>query len=159
MSVTAANLLPAPSTSSNTDSRQPPHLELCIPANNVSLYPQSPEISTDADAHSAFSADPPDPTSPSAFTHLLSGPLEDFLLFSGQEQSRWLIDIAHDACDPAERRGLLRVWDAAGQVWRDVNPTDPLTASIYLYDVQTAISLTKISKRERRSKNECHGQS
>jgi hypothetical protein len=39
-----------------------------------------------------------------------------------------------------------------GQVWRNVNPTDPLTASIYLYDVQDVVSLSKISAREGKSK-------
>ena len=38
----------------------------------------------------------PNPTTPSDFTCLLSGLLEDFLFYSGQEQSQRLIDIAHD---------------------------------------------------------------
>ena len=157
MSATAANLLQASSMSSRTHRdvhpQQPLHLELRIFTNRVGLYSPSPEnITSDADACSAMTTNPPSPTSPSASTCLLSGPLDDFLRFSGQEQSRWLIDIAHDVCDPAHKRGSLRVWDEAGKVWRDVNPTDPLTASIYLYDVQTVISLSKISKRAGKSK-------
>jgi hypothetical protein len=95
---------------------------------------------------------PPNPTSPSDFTHLLSGPLENFLVYSGQAQSQWLIDIAHDICDPALKHGSLQVWDVAREIWRNVNPTDPLTGSTYLYDVQAIVSLSKISKREGRSK-------
>ena len=156
MSAAVANPLPAPSTS-KTHSQQPPYLELWILTTHVNLYPQPPDIiESDADARSALKAGPPDTTSPSAFTRLLSGPLGDFLPFSGQEQSRWLIDIAHDVCDPVHKRGSLRVSDAAGQ-WRDVNPTDPLTASIYLYDVQTVISLSKISKRAGKSKTSVTG--
>ncbi|KAN0112018.1 hypothetical protein V8E52_007935 [Russula decolorans] len=67
---------------------------------------------------------PPNPTS-SDFTCLLSGRLDDFLLYSGQEQSQWLIDIAHDICDPTLKCGSLQVWDVAGEMWRNVNPTDP----------------------------------
>ncbi|KAJ6626277.1 hypothetical protein B0H10DRAFT_1999498 [Mycena sp. CBHHK59/15] len=46
---------------------------------------------------------------------LLSGPLDDFLKYSRQEQSKWLIDIAHDICDPAAMRGSLFVWNEAAQ--------------------------------------------
>jgi hypothetical protein len=100
--------------------------------------------------------DPPNPTAPSDFTCVLSGPLDDFLLYSGREQSHWLIDIAHDitlqgwitdVCDPALKRGSLKVWDVAGQMSRNVNRTDPLTASTYFYDIQAVISLSKISER------------
>jgi hypothetical protein len=93
---------------------------------------------------------PPIPPSPSGFTYLLSGPLNDFLRYSGQEHSRWLMDIAHDICDSREKRGLLKVWD--GEMWRIVIPTDPLTASAYLYDIRAIISLSKISDRAGKSK-------
>ncbi|KAK2465889.1 hypothetical protein APHAL10511_001530 [Amanita phalloides] len=96
---------------------------------------------------------PPDhAASPSDFTCLLRGLLDDFLLYSGQEQSEWLIDIAHDICDPAQKRGSLKVWDMAEQMWRNVNGTDPPIASTYCYDVQTMISLSKISNRSGKSK-------
>ena len=65
---------------------------------------------------------PPNPTSSSDFTFLLSGRLDDFLLYSVQEQSQWLIDIAHDISDPTPKCGSLQVWDVAGEMWRNVNP-------------------------------------
>jgi len=92
-------------------SQQPPRLELRILTNG--LYPQPPtNITSDELAYSAKTTSPPNPTSD--FTCLLSGPLDNFLLYSGQEQSQWLVDIAHDICDPALERGSLRMWDAAG---------------------------------------------
>lgn len=72
-----------------------------------------------------MTTDTPDPTTPFDFTCLLSELLEDFLLYSDQEQSQWLIDIAHnitlqgritDVCDPVMKRGSLKVWDVAGQM-------------------------------------------
>ena len=104
-----------------------------------------------------MTTDPPNPSSPDDKTCLLSGPLADFLLFSREEKSKWLMDIAHDICDPKQQHGKLRVCDKAGQMWKDVDPTDPLTASDYLYDVQDVISLTKISHRKGRSKTSVTG--
>ena len=90
----------------------------------------------------------PNPMPPPNFIiRLLSGTLKQFRLYSGQEQSQWLIDIAHGICDPAQRRGLLQIQETE-ETWRDVAPTDPLTASIYLYNIQHTISLTKISRRQ-----------
>jgi hypothetical protein len=60
-------------------------------------------------------------------------------------------------CDPALKRGSLQVWDAAGEMWRKVNLTDPLTGWTYLYDIQDIISLTKISKRAGKSKTSASG--
>jgi hypothetical protein len=134
-------------------SQQLPHLQLCIPTNCVGLYTQPPtNITSDELAYSAMKTGPPNPTSPSIFTCLLSGPLDDFLLYSGHERSQWLIDIAHDICDPSLKRGSLRVWDAAGEMWRNINPSDPLTTSRYLYDIKAIVSLSKISKRAGKSK-------
>jgi len=94
---------------------------------------------------------PPDPNA-IGYTYLLSGPLGEFLRYSGQEWSQWLIDIAHDICDPAKKRGTLQVQeDADGDLWRNVNHTDPLTASIYRYHVYDTVSLSKISVRDMRS--------
>jgi hypothetical protein len=160
MSETA--VLQVSSISHNPDSSAPSkqllHLELRIRTNRVGLYPQSPaNITTDALAHSAMTTGPPNTTPPSDFTCLLSGPLNDFLLYSSPEQSQWLIDVAHDICDPSLKRGSLRVWDAAGQMWSNVNGTDTLTASIYLYDVQAVISVLKISAREGKSKTSAAG--
>jgi hypothetical protein len=74
-----------------------------------------------------MATDPPNSSSPDDKTCLLHGPLADFLLFSRQEKSKWLIDIAHDICDPRHQYGKLRVWDGAARTWKDVDPTDPLT--------------------------------
>jgi hypothetical protein len=95
-------------------------------------------------AISAMTTVPPDPASP-GFICLLSGPLEEFVLFSCQEHSQWLINIAHDICDPSQKRGSLKKQNAAGEEWIDIGPTDPLTASTYRYDVQAVTSLSKIS--------------
>ncbi|KAJ7911576.1 hypothetical protein B0H13DRAFT_1614421, partial [Mycena leptocephala] len=89
----------------------------------------------------------PGNTSPT--THsicLLSGPLGEFLGYSRQEASKWLIDLAHDICDPANLRGSLLQW-------RPVANTDPLSASIYRYDLPVGITvgLSKISHRVRKS--------
>ena len=76
----------------------------------------------------------------------------DFVCFSNEEKSQWLIDIAHDICDPAHKCGHLVVWHNQG--WHDVYPTDPLIESTYHYLVPSgiAVSLTKISARVGRSR-------
>src|SRR6266849_2490544 len=135
-------------------SQQLPLLELCVYTDLVGSYPPSqlPTSIRDGElAESAMTTGPPNPNPPSTFTRLLSAPLDDFLPYTGQERSKWLIDIAHDICDPALKRGTLKVLDEAGGTWRDVNPADPPIASLYLYDTSfdTSIvfSLTKISGR------------
>jgi hypothetical protein len=45
------------------------------------------------------------------------------------------------------KHGSLKVWDVVGQIWRDVNRTNRLTASTYFYDIQAMTSLSKISER------------
>jgi hypothetical protein len=83
MSATPANLLQASSASSG--SQQLPHLELRILTNRIGLYPPAPtNITSDELAHSAMTTGPPNPKSPYDFVCLLSGPLDDFLLYSGQ---------------------------------------------------------------------------
>jgi hypothetical protein len=129
------------------------HLELQILTSRMGLYPQpAPLITSDALAHSAMTTEPPNPNPTSDFTILLRGALEDFLIYSRQEHSQWLIDVAHDICDPTLKRGVLQVWDAAGEMWRNVNPADHLTASTYFYDVQAIVSLSKISERAGKSR-------
>jgi len=93
-------------------------------------------------------ADPPAAIAPSQLTRLLSGRLEDFTRYSGQ-RSHWLMDVAHDICDPAEKRGTLKAWDAVQETWRTVDLNNPLSASRYLYDVGigVTVSLSKISLR------------
>jgi hypothetical protein len=103
--------------------RLPPgHLELLIATRRVGLYHQPPEqITSDAFAQSSMTTTVPSkdikPTHP---TGLLIGPLVDFLCFSNEEKSQWLIDIADDICDPAHKRGQLIVWRDQG--WQDVYP-------------------------------------
>ncbi|KAJ6469461.1 hypothetical protein C8R45DRAFT_1017119 [Mycena sanguinolenta] len=127
-------------------------LELRVDSPSVHLYPVPPaRISNDMDAVTAMT---PGNTSPT--THsicLLSGPLDEFLRYSRQEASKWLIDIAHDICDPEHLRGSLLVWREPLQQWREVANTDPLTASIYRYDLPVGITvgLSKISHRVRKS--------
>ncbi|KAJ7140501.1 hypothetical protein C8R43DRAFT_838217, partial [Mycena crocata] len=117
-------------------------LELRISASSVGLYPLQP-----TNINSDLLQPPPNTNATSSFNddviRLLSGPLDDFLKYSRQEQSKWLIDIAHDICDPAAMRGSL----FAMQRWRPVAHTDPLTASVYLYDVPVGVivGLSKMS--------------
>ena len=143
----------------NTQSQQVPHLEMCILTSRVGLYSEPPaEITDDQGAQSAMMTMDPSPNNiSSTFTRLIYGPLDDFLAYSREENSRWLIDIAHDICDPRLRRGSLRVWDVAAQEWRNLNPTDPLTASIYLYHIQDVVSLSKISVCVSKSKTAATG--
>ncbi|KAK2460134.1 hypothetical protein APHAL10511_007813 [Amanita phalloides] len=131
----------------------PQHLDLRIHTSRVGLYPQPLDnITSDTLAQSAMTAAPPD-----AFTCLLRGLLDDFLLYSRQEHSQWLVDIAHDICDPALKRGSLHVWDAAEETWKNVNAADPLIASTYLYQVQDVVALSKISERAGKSKTSVSG--
>lgn len=128
-------------------------LELRISANSVGLYPLPPaKINSDLLATQVMSPQPP-PNTTDGHICLLSGPLDDFLKYSRQEQSKWLIDIAHDICDPAFLRGSLLVWNVGVQQWRPVAHTDPLTASTYLYDVPVGIivGLSKMSTRTGKS--------
>src|SRR5712691_1384754 len=88
----------------NAQSQQVPHLELCIRTSRVGLYSEPPaHITNDGDAQSTMMTTDPSPDDiqvSSTFTCLLFGPLNDFLAYSREENSRWLIDIAHDICDP-----------------------------------------------------------
>ena len=104
-----------------------------------------------------MTADLPNAASPFVYTCLLSGALDEFLPYIGQEQSRWLIDISHDICDPNQKRGTLQLWDAAEKGWKDVNPSEPPVASRYLYVIRAPVSLTKISRRTGRSKTATGG--
>ncbi|KAN0125250.1 hypothetical protein V8E52_001802 [Russula decolorans] len=133
MSATAANLLQASSTSS----QQLPHLELRILTNHVGIYPEPPtNITSDELAYSAMTTGPPNPTSPSDFTCLLSGPLDDFLVYSSREQPQWLTDIAHDImiCDPALKRGSLQVCgmrlERCGGMTIPLTPPDHINLSL-----------------------------
>ena len=90
-----------------------------------------------------------------SYTYLLEGPLDDFPFYSRGERSQWLIDMAHDICDPSQKRGSLQVQEDAA--WRDVNPTESLTGSTYRYHTQHTVSLTKISMQQGRSRTTTGG--
>ena len=127
-------------------------LELRINSPSVRLYPVTqPTISDDILAATAMTPSASSPSTP--YICLLRGLLEDFVRYSRQEASKWLIDLAHDICDPADHRGSLLVWKEPRQQWLPVSATDPLTASIYRYDLPVGITvgLSKISQRVRKS--------
>jgi len=123
-------------------------LELRVSSPSVRLYPVAqPTISNDILAATAMT---PGANSPSTSSIcLLRGPLGDFVRYSRQEASKWLINLAHDICDPADQRGSLVVWKEQQQQWHPVSTTDPLTASIYRYKLPVGITvgLSKISRR------------
>ncbi|KAH9965592.1 hypothetical protein BJV74DRAFT_869944 [Russula compacta] len=135
-------------------------LELRILTSRVGLHISPPEAITDPEsASAAMRILPPEHNpDPDATTCLLAGPFTDFLRYSGPD-SQWLIEIAHDICDPYLKRGALLVReDVAGQVmWRPVNGTDPLIASTYLYNIQFVVSLSKISQCEGKSRTTATG--
>ncbi|KAJ7433000.1 hypothetical protein FB451DRAFT_1064958 [Mycena latifolia] len=129
----------------NGRARQANHLDLIIPARSVGIY---------SEPTSDSGSDPVQPTEYPDFVHLLSGPLPYFMRYSGQENAKWLMDIARDICDPRAMRGSLSIWDDAQHQWCPVAPADPLTASIYCYilPLGTTVGLTQISMRAGRSK-------
>jgi len=137
------------------------NLELRIYTRHVGLYPRPRRhIRTVAQAQTTTTTMVPSDSIPRLdSTCLLSGALDEFLLFSRQENSQWLIDVAHDICDPALRRGSLEVLDETGQtaMWRVVTPAEPLIASVYFYIIQDVVSLSKISARSSRSQTEATG--
>lgn len=125
-------------------------LALDISSHHVRLYSDPPSpISDDALAIEAMTPGNVPPNTP--VTHLLSGRLTDFLQYSRQEASKWLLDIAHDICDPVYRRGSLVVQQ--GQRWLPVTNTDPLVPSVYRYNLpeHVTVGLAKISLRQGRS--------
>ncbi|KIM44440.1 hypothetical protein M413DRAFT_431451 [Hebeloma cylindrosporum] len=119
-------------------------LELRVNSPSVRLYPEAGTISDDVLAAAAMTPGANYPTS-TPYIRLLRGPLDDFARYSRQEASQWLIDIAHDICDPARHRGSL----LPRQRWCPVAATDALTASTYRYDlpVHITVGLSKISPR------------
>lgn len=90
---------------------------------------------------------------------LISANLLSFTRCAQLEHSGWLIDIAHDICDPRLKRGFVITWDKSVAQWRPILPTDPLKAAIYCYILppRTVVGLTKISKRVSTSKTSAAG--
>jgi hypothetical protein len=100
---------------------------------------------------------------PDGFLDLLQGKLCNFIRFAGDgaddEKASWLIDMAHDICDPYLKRGQLWLLDRSDRTdrWVFVSRTDSLVASIYVYRVPSPISLTKISERIGKTKTKSTG--
>ena len=154
------SLLPIPPSGSSKSDSYPDAtpldltgiLELRVNSPSVCLYPVTqPTISNDILATTAMTPGANSPSTPSIC--LLRGPLSDFVRYSRQEASKWLIGLAHDICDPADQRGSLVVWKEQQQQWRPVATKEPLTASIYRYKLPVGITvgLSKISQRVRKS--------
>ena len=124
----------------------PPLLSLEILSAHVRLYSASPAVITN-DALAQQAMTPGNDAPPTLVTRLLSGTLADFRQYSGEEASRWLINIAHDLCDPVECRGTLVVQREQG--WVRVMDTDLLIASRYQYQLRqgATICLSKISRQ------------
>jgi len=145
------------------DSQQPQDpqlLELAIFTPLVAPYTESPPaITTDTPAE--FTMSTTEPSDEPGITRLLSGPLADFELYSGQERSQWLLDIAHDICDPLWKRGSLIVWNGAERQYRDVIPADALIPSLYAYLLPpwTVVAPTKVSARTGRTRTSTTGNS
>lgn len=135
--------------SSTLENVQVEYLSLFISTAYVGLYPPPPPVITN-DTQALFTTlGVLNQTPSSDLTGLLIGPLNDFLLYSSDERSQWLIDISHDICDPRQKRGQLQVWDVTIDQWRVVDPSEHLIAARYLYDIQVVVSLSKISRRDR----------
>ena len=157
--------------SSETHTEIPPLLQLFVRRDKVGRYPQPPKritsdemantvmkIETPVPIETETTAGPP-PTTPPVLMCLLHGLLGDFLPYIGQQQSKWLLDIAHDICDPHQKRGLLVVWDFTAAKWSTVHPADPLIPSMYIYKIQgdVFLSLTKISDHREKLKGNVSG--
>ncbi|KAJ7152998.1 hypothetical protein C8R46DRAFT_912915 [Mycena filopes] len=97
------------------------------------------------------------PTHSNGTITLVSGPLDNFMQYSRLEASQWLIDIAHDICDPALMRGSLQIRNS--NQWSPVTPTDPLVAAVYLYTLPAGVivELSKISQRKNKSSTSAAG--
>ncbi|KAJ3769688.1 hypothetical protein FB446DRAFT_746854 [Lentinula raphanica] len=134
-------------------------LYLRILTANIGLYPQWPaSVEANDAAVEAYTVTPPllNPLPQNEYTSLLEGDFTDFLNLSGHENAQWLIDIAHDICDPRFKRGSLWVCSSDGQN-QPVNPSDPLTPSTYEYRTSAVVRITKKSTREGKSRSKSWG--
>jgi hypothetical protein len=142
----------AKKSSTSQQDNSPETLTLRIASSSVSLYANAVSpIQSPNDVDLAYQLDPPSNQPHADFIILLSGKLSDFIYFAGDgaddEKAGWLMDIAHDICDPCFKRGHL--W-LSGRL-APVSRTDRLVADIYEYRVISPISLTKISVRKNKS--------
>ncbi|KAJ3766335.1 hypothetical protein FB446DRAFT_395440 [Lentinula raphanica] len=134
-------------------------LSLCILTGNIGTYSKQPaSIETNDEVIQAYTDTPPIPCKvQNEYTCLLEGELTDFLPFSGDEKAQWLIDIAHDLCDPRFKRGSLWVLCSSDGQDHPVHPTDPLTPSTYEYWTSVVVQITKKSTREGKSRSKSWG--
>ncbi|EJD35941.1 hypothetical protein AURDEDRAFT_130367 [Auricularia subglabra TFB-10046 SS5] len=73
---------------------------------------------------------------------LLHGSVLDLEFYAGSEQSGWLIDIAHDICDPLQRHGVLCFHAVDNLV--PVQRTSRLVAGTYVYQAAVTTTLTMV---------------
>ncbi|KAJ3756649.1 hypothetical protein EV360DRAFT_47587 [Lentinula raphanica] len=126
---------------------------LVIETVHIGLYPRPPTsfaVNADLQVSLAYAATPRDPntTIVGQQTRLLEGEVEDFERFSRLQNTQWLIDIAHDLCDPVLHRGTLFI--VTNEYETPALSTYPLYAAIYEYRVLPGSFLTitkKISLR------------
>ncbi|KAJ3777417.1 hypothetical protein FB446DRAFT_634145 [Lentinula raphanica] len=129
-------------------------LSLRILTAKIGLYTKEPvNVKADDAVVEAYTVTPPDSLLQNQYTTLLEGEFTDFLNLSGHENAQWLIDIAHDLCDPRYKRGSLWVCRSDGQD-HPVNPSDPLTPSSYEYRTSVVVHITKKSTREGKSRSQ-----
>ncbi|KAJ3976530.1 hypothetical protein EV361DRAFT_276767 [Lentinula raphanica] len=124
-------------------------LYLVIKTVHIGLYPPPPTVfAVDADLQVsqayAATARSPYTTVAEQETRLLEGEVADFRCFSRHENTQWLIDIAHDLCDPVTHRGSL--WIVTDQFQSLALSTYPLYATKYEYRVPPGDFL-KITKK------------
>ncbi|KAJ7040253.1 hypothetical protein C8F04DRAFT_1312403 [Mycena alexandri] len=128
-------------------------LKLCIPGSSLGLYPPPPpNITSDVHVTQMMSVQPTAANAP--LVYLIAGEISEIRLYSRLEETKWLLDIAHDLCDPLAMRGTLVQWDSNARIWRSTLPTDVLVAAIYCYVLPagTVVGITKISERSGKSK-------
>jgi hypothetical protein len=148
-----------PGTSQQNDPAEE-RLILRIALSSVCMYKNTlSSITTAQHLREAYEVGRPSDESED-FLDLLQGKLCNFIRFADDgaddEKASWLIDMAHDICDPCLKRGQLWLLDRTDR-WVSVSRTDSLIASIYVYRVPSPISLTKISERIGKTKTKSTG--
>ncbi|KAF7983226.1 hypothetical protein HWV62_23516 [Athelia sp. TMB] len=155
--------IPLNTSTSFTNASGP--LILRISTNQTAAHtppPQQTNTPADAQPSSTTPGLPPPTHPPRPFIPLISAPLSHFEHFAQAEHSQWLIDVAHDICDPAHRSGTLRRLESPSyadctrgpsQTWAPVRPAEPLRAALYEYVCGRPLTLSQISRREGKSKS------
>ncbi|KAH7099817.1 hypothetical protein BKA62DRAFT_708893 [Auriculariales sp. MPI-PUGE-AT-0066] len=84
---------------------------------------------------------------------LLAGDLAKFQLFSQEAETDWLLDLAHNICDPRHRSGTLKMRLTPSHPWQSTVAGQILTAADYLYDTMTVtLGLMRINRRKNKSR-------